>query len=360
VPDNGSVLYVPLRSNAKTLVTGQPVAVLRRRLKYASVFHDQLYLESGVLRMHAGEGGSWSVVEPATADHPARWQTPRQRQLAQQSPFYISIGKETTPGVPAEGMHPTLASDSAISWTATLHPFAGELPAGAGWIQFGKFSEPGPDVTRLARDWTWADERNPCLEQAIPGRFVRDAVIKNADNDLALAAGAGCSVTMDSLHTQVIAQRFGDEAGWKVEGYAIPFLFPQIGDWTWQEIADLRRDKNMARFRAVLRDIEDEAAAEAGTGDLEAAVHHAYERHGAAAVPRLTGFGRAAATIVVGYVISSGSGLVTLGLKGLAADLASAAVGSVPGAVMGVREVVRQRRSRGWVTVRNTIIGLDS
>lgn len=116
----------------------------------------------------------------------------------------------------------------------------------------------------------------------------------------------------------------------------------------------------MARFRAVLRDIEDEAAAEAGTGDLEAAVRHAYEWHSAAAVPRLTGFGRAASTIVVGYVISSGSGLVTFGLKGLGADLASAAVGSVPGAVMGVREVVRQRQSRGWVTVRNTIIGLNS
>jgi len=327
---------VPLRSNAKTLVSGQPIAALRRRLKYASVFHDQLCLESGVLRMHAGEGGSWSVVEPATVDHPARWQTPRQRQLAhQQSPFQISIGKETTPGVLAEMMHPALASGSAISWTVTLHPVAGELPAGAGWIQFGKFSEPGPDVTRLARDSTSADGRNPCLEQAIPGRFVRAAVIKNADNDLALPAGAGCSVTMDGLHAQVIAQRFGDEAGWKVQEYAIPFLFPQIGDWTWQEIADLRRDKNMARFRAVLRDIEDEAAAEAGTGDLEAAVRHAYERHSAAAVPRLTGFGRAAATIVVGYVISSGSGLVMFGLKGLAADLASVPGIPVPsGAVM--------------------------
>lgn len=77
------VLYVPLRSNAKTLVTGTPVAALRRRLKYASVFNEQLLLESGVLRMHAGEGGSWSVIEQATADRPARWQTPRQRQLAQ-------------------------------------------------------------------------------------------------------------------------------------------------------------------------------------------------------------------------------------------------------------------------------------
>jgi hypothetical protein len=49
----------------------------------------------------------------------------------------------------------------------------------------------------------------------------------------------------------------------------------------------------MARFRAVLREIEGETAAEAGDGDLEAAMHHAYERHSAAAVPQLTGFARA-------------------------------------------------------------------
>jgi hypothetical protein len=64
--------------------------------------------------------------------------------------------------------------------------------------------------------------------------------------------------------------------------------------------------------------------------------------------------------VVAGYLISGGSGLMTFGLEGLAADLAGAAVGSVPGAFMGVREVVRQRKSRGWVTVRNKIIGLDA
>ena len=87
---------------------------------------------------------------------------------------------------------------------------------------------------------------------------------------------------------------------------------------------------------------------------------HAYERHSAAVVPPAHRIRQGRGTIMAGYLISSGSGLVTFGLKGLAADFASAAVGAVPGAFMGVREVVRQRRSRGWVTVRNKIIGLDS
>jgi hypothetical protein len=119
-PATFNLADVAVRSNAKTLVTGTPIAALRRRLKYASVFQDQLLLESGVLRMEAGEGGSFSSAVPVTADQPARWQTPRQRQLAQQSPFQISIGRELTPGVPAQSMHPVVSSDSAISWTATL------------------------------------------------------------------------------------------------------------------------------------------------------------------------------------------------------------------------------------------------
>jgi hypothetical protein len=171
MPEPESVLYVPLRSNAKTLVTGAPIAALRRRLKYASVFHDQVLLESGILRMQAGEGGSSSFVVPATEPQPARWQTPRQRQLAQQSPFQLSVGRETTPGVSAETMQPMLTSDSAISWTATLEPFAAELPAGTDWIHFGRFTKPGPSVGRMAQGWTWADQHNPYLDQAIPGRF---------------------------------------------------------------------------------------------------------------------------------------------------------------------------------------------
>jgi hypothetical protein len=116
----------------------------------------------------------------------------------------------------------------------------------------------------------------------------------------------------------------------------------------------------MAYFRAKLKEIENEAAANTSDGDLEEVVRHAYERHSGAVVPKLTGLGRATATVAAGYVISGGSSPMTFGLKDLSADLASAAVGAAPGAFLGVRQVYRQRRSRGWVTVRNKIIGLDA
>jgi hypothetical protein len=102
VPESESVLYVPLRSNAKTLLTGAPIATFRRRLKYASIIYERLILESGILRMQAGSGGSSSFVVPPTAEDPPRWETPRQRHAAERSPFQLSVGRETTPGVPAE------------------------------------------------------------------------------------------------------------------------------------------------------------------------------------------------------------------------------------------------------------------
>jgi len=357
VPDAESALYVPLRSNAMSLVTGAPIAALRRRLKYGSLFHDTLILEAGILRMKAGAGGSFSSIDPPTEHEPPRWETPRQRHQAEQSAFQISVARETTPGVSDAVMQPLLASDSAIAWTATLLPFADELPAAADWIHFGRFTKPGPSVEKAAQRWIWADQRNARLERAIPGRFVRDAVIKNADNDLAVAMAAECTMTMDGLHSQVIARRFGDEQGWQLRGYSIPILFPQIGDWTWQDIADLRGDSNMARFRAVMREVETAAADEAAGGDLEAAAHHAYERHLADAVPALAGISSVAKNTTVGFVIGGIAGFLTMGVTGPGGPLAGAALGVVPGAAAGVRDVLRQRKARGWVAVGNRITG---
>jgi hypothetical protein len=56
------------------------------------------------------------------------------------------------------------ALDSAISWTATLHPFAAELPAGTDWIHFGGGSRARAERQRVAQEWTWADQHNTYLD----------------------------------------------------------------------------------------------------------------------------------------------------------------------------------------------------
>jgi hypothetical protein len=148
------------------------------------------------------------------------------------------------------------------------------------------------------------------LESAIPVRFVRNRVIGDANRDLVLAVAAGAAVTIDRIHGQVVAQRFNDDDGWRLRGYAVPILFPHVGDLPWTAIADLRRKREMARFRAVLREVETEAMAEAANGDIEAAAHHAYERHLAAAVGKLEGMIGPARRAVTGLIIGGGASSV--------------------------------------------------
>jgi hypothetical protein len=290
MPDGESILVVPLRSNASTTLTGAPIAAMRRRLKFASLIYDHLYLESGVLRLQAGPGGSFNVVEHRPG---LRWQTPAGRHKAEQSPLHLAVGREPTPGVTPAVMQTALYTDTTHSWVATLDPFEKELPPGCDWVEFVRSADPTGDAERLMRQWNRADEHNPALEQAIPGQFIRGAVIGNANRDLVLAAVSGCAVTSDPLHQQVVAQRFKDDAGWHLRGYSVPFLFPHAGELPWESIADLRRERHMARYRGVLQEVEQEAAAEAGGGDLETAAHHAYERHLAAASGSLESVGGA-------------------------------------------------------------------
>lgn len=355
MPEDKSTLLVPLRSNGSTLVAGAPVAAFRRRLKYASILFDQLLLEGGVLRLNAGPSLSFSVVELFNPQAPARWQTATARHAAEKNPFQLAIGKEDTPGVPPAIMHPAGYSETSISWVATLYPFAGELPPGTDWMEFVKSPDPVGSVKQLADQWSWTDERNPSLEQTMPVRFVRNTVIKNVNRDLALATASGFAAVIDPFHQRVVTQRFNDD-GWNMRGYAVPVIFPAVGDWSWSAIADLRRDPNMVRFRAVLREVEEEAAAEAASGDIEVAVHHVYEKHLASAVSidKITTPVRHTAG---GLVISLATGVATSGISGPGGLMASTILGTAIGGVLDARAYVRQRRSRGWVAVHKRLRG---
>ena len=97
MPENESILVVPLRSNAYTLVTGMPIAAMRRRLKFASLFYDRLILETGIFRVHAGPDGFSSFIVPPTQRDPARWQAPTERHAATGEPFTVMLTSEGRP-----------------------------------------------------------------------------------------------------------------------------------------------------------------------------------------------------------------------------------------------------------------------
>jgi len=209
-----------------------------------------------------------------------------------------------------------VASEAAIAWTATLHPFADELPQGTDWVEFVTSRDPAGEVQQLAQRWTWADERNRSLEHAIPIKFARETIINSANRDLVLAAAAGFSVTTDRLHSQVVAQRFNDQQGWNLQGYAVPIVFAHVGDLPWEAIVDFRRDRSMTRFREVLREVEQQAAAEALGGDIEAVANRVYRRHLAEASEAIDTVGTIGHKTLAGFVIGGYTGFLTAGIIG--------------------------------------------
>jgi hypothetical protein len=352
VSDVESALLVPLRSNGSALLTGKPIETVRQRLKFASLYFDHVLLEGGVFRLSAGPNGTWGVAEPPREGETLRWQTPAQRGAQQRRPFTLSIGREETPGVPSGRMEALLHSEATISWAATLHPFADELPADTDWVSYTPTRDPTGEISHLSDHWRWADERNDALQRVAPDKLVRDAIIKNANRDLGFATQYGLSVSVDSLHAQVITQRFRDDNGWKLQGFAVPILFPDIRDWPWDAVADLRRDRHMARFRAILREVEQEATSEAVGGDIEAAVQCAYRRHLVDAQGAVDSIGAVAHTTLKGFVIGGITGFATAGLIGPLGVVAGAALGTIPSAILDIREVIQRRKSRGWVTLQ--------
>jgi hypothetical protein len=133
-------------------------------------------------------------------------------------------------------------------------------------------------------------------------------------------------------------------------GHTVPILFPKVSDKPWEVVAEVHRDRSMASFRAVLREVEAEALAEAAGGDIEAAAHHAYERHLERAA-HVEGIKVPIEHTAGGLLISAATGAATLPLAGLGGLIVSTLGGTVIGGILDARSYIRQRRSKGWVTV---------
>ncbi|MFL6118202.1 hypothetical protein [Actinophytocola sp.] len=327
---------------------------MRRRLKLASLIFDEVLLEAGMLRVSAGPGGASRFTSYSENLDSVRWQTPKERSVAMQSRFSVSIGDEDIPGVPAAQLREFINSESSISWDATLLPFAREFPTECGWVHFVRPAPPS-DAKQLADEWSRVDKKNSSLKNAIPVDFVRSTVIGSANNDLALAALSGISMTADSLHQQVVAQRFRDGSGWQSRGFAMPILLPNIRDLPWESIVEIRKNRYMARFRAVMREIEGEVSETYKGGDVEDFVHRVFERKQAVLLGEVEGLGAGIRKAVYGLLFGGLSGVATMGIAGIGGLIAGTVAGTAIQSVFDVTGNVRQRRARGWLSVYNKL-----
>lgn len=345
-------LLVPLRSNARALLAGRPVAGVRRRLKQASLIYDNIYLEDGALTITAGPSGS--VVMPVATNEATAFQTARQRHTAPGQRFVMSLGEESVPGVPAEQLRNFINSETSVLWAPTLAPFARELPSGCAWVHFVSLTT-APETKRMASEWKRRDLSNESLRHLLPVEFVRRTVVGHADRDLAFAAHAGVSVMQDEMHQKVLGSRFDDETGWRATGFALPLLVPDVAELDWPTIAAIRKHKAMGDFRRILREIEATALDEARDGDIEAAVKHAFDSYWLQAVGKVTGLAAIPKVAVVELGVGTMTGVLASGFAGPVGIAIGAGAGAGVAAARNAISTIKGRRNKSWVSVYSEI-----
>lgn len=355
VPPSGDAFF-PLASNAHALVTGGPVGNVRARMKVCSLLYDRVLLEAGDMTIQAGAHGSSAFRHRTDTGSPRAWQTPHGRRHGQDVPFSVAMAPETTPGVPAPGPYrQVLHSETSICWLPTLEPFRNELLAQCDWIVLGFPSEMAPEFKKLEDQWKRWDGRNDALIRLVPEHFVRSRILDDVSHDLAIGASGGWDVSVDRFHGQVVGARFASDGTLQSKGLALPVLVPRVGDLTWEDVAKIRRLKAIQQLRGVLREVESEAfdVARSG-GDVEAAMHHAYEKKLAGVSETVHGIRSTAAMGVAELFVGAGAGYATTGLA-LLGPVAGAGVTAALMTGWHVRRVVRGRRQRSWIGVMGTI-----
>jgi len=230
-PGSRSV-YFPLASNAHSLVAGAGVARVRSRLKMCSVLYERVLIEEGQLAIQAGPQGAsqWRSAGPGGPAGDGRtWQSAIARGRAQHSSFSISFATESTPDVPSAGpFRQVLASAATISWNPTFMPFISELPPTCDWVTFCTADAPPPGITAISRKWKFKDSSSPVSDRLVPERFVRNQVVSNIADDLATGLGGRWAVSTDQLHSQVFRARFADDGRFRLSGFALPILVPEV------------------------------------------------------------------------------------------------------------------------------------
>jgi hypothetical protein len=226
-------------------------------------------------------------------------------------------------------------------------PFSLELPETFDWVQWVRRPPRVPEaIGKQARRWAQIDDRNKVLAERFPAHFVRSRIIVDTNDDLALAAAEGWVLSADPLHSEVLSCRLGDQEGWRLEGLALPFLVPAVGDLPWDVIGDIRRDQGMRTLRHVLRNVEAEALETATSdGDLEATVHRLVEGELARANEAADAMGATIKKTVTGLVIATGAGFATMSITGPLGVVMTAGAASALG-MMTLIEIPQSRSSK--------------
>ena len=307
--------------------------------------------------IRAGPAGSTAWKLPRDDHKPATWQTPRKRRAGQAAPINVAVGRELTRGQPSPGpYHQVVASQTSISWSATLEPFLRELPTSGDWITYGYLGELPEHYSALKKSWQNRDNSSEVLAQLIPERIVRSSLIDHVCGDLAAGSAGAWDVSVDRFHGKVISAHFSGSDPVVSKGFALPMLIPAVADLEWSDIVSIRQDVGIQRLRDVLREVENEVLEVVRCGgDIEEAVHRAYERRLADASKVTEGIRGWAKSSVVELLIGAGTGYATTGLSVLG-PLTGASLSFLTMQGLRVRRFRKTRAQKAWIGVMENIV----
>lgn len=345
-----STIYFPLRSNAASLITGRGIGDVRRRLMLASLLHDEVWIEAGLLSVMAGPDGSNAWHRRGIDPTSVAWQSPRARNQGEGQEFGLAFGIEPEPGVWVEPTHAMPLGTSTISWEATFEPFRRELPReAAGWITYVDYVDP-PAARQIAGRWSFAEFVGPdkWLIRRWPEQFIRDVFVKGTHLDIAAAETAGAAVSIDRAHKPVVDALVRRHVAERLPGDYLLDLIVPVGT-TWTDVVDLRReDRALADYRAAVRDAANvvTAAGEFGEAFEHALLEEWGRRIGAASArgaPRWIRRGVVGIGLVAGLTVDAVTATTPwIGIAGAAtADIAGEAV----------QEVLERRAKPRWLAI---------
>lgn len=271
-----SILF-GLRTNVQFFASHLGYAALETRLKVFSLLYDQVIVEYGVYEAHIGEQGASSWVEYG----PPRPESLRPIKTTVGAPFGVIIQREGGGDAPVPIIGTTLTKAYRAQFFTALQ---GTAEAKAEWVRFADFGPAGGqsqidgEAGELASRWNW-DERE-LAEQTFPKmpKRLRDTAHESLNLDLARAVLLGLALAPDGIHAPLLAakvKKSSEVASQPAGSAALTMLLPDIRKASWNDIAELRRDKGLSHFRDRLRELEAESTTEPM---LERAVREALMR----------------------------------------------------------------------------------
>jgi hypothetical protein len=339
-----SAVYFPLRANAESLVSGAGVASVRRQILVSLLLHDKIVLESGVFRSSMGTTGGhsfWMPAEPADD-----WQHPRHRGARQGRSFYVAVKSDASPA--DSPPHAIVSGTDELAWAATLEPFRREIPNDlASFVEFGHMND-AIEARQDVRRWDWTAGHDEILRRRWPNTFIRDAYVKGTHLDIGNAAILGVGLSVDRGHAPVVSARIrAGEAQPLLGARAMELQLPR--GFGWADVADLKKERALKDFAAIMRDVEATALDRAvSMADLERVLRHEYWDRVARAESRRPARWTRYGVTGIGWIAGELGSLAFGGTPGL-----GGAIGAAAGHVAG--NVVDQVNRPRWLSLHHRL-----